>query len=441
VNRTLIVIAVLVLSVPHMAVVTLGDDGRGGFGPRTWAEVLAADPRSAPLDTTADLHTALHQAISMSSATIDGADHAKMDRVAAALPPALARDLGALLSARNTCAALVQLGRSAATQLACAAALGELAEQRAGALEEAGASLETEGCAPIMIGTAAFQILVGGPDATCYGNAGVIPSILIVDVGGDDTYPGHVGAGSGVALALDVGGSDIYTGAQGVGLRGIGLLLDLGSGSDVYATLWTHAAAQDGVGVILDGGGDDTYLCALTCQGFGIGGGLGVGQGFGTGVLWDRAGNDVYRTWDWLGPGIWMGQGAGIQGGFGLLLDEQGDDTYAALGRSQGYSRGERSSGLLFDLDGNDRYAMQDASGRGVAEDRAERAIFVDAGGVDAYEGPAPGRNNAIWFDPTFGRGIGMDCEPSLVLHCVGFDVLAETVKYPAIGPAPERQL
>ena len=262
--------------------------------------------------------------------------------------------------------------------------------------------------------------------------------LLHLDLGGDDVYRNAVGANTSgrnaVALAIDLGGDDTYTyeeasdafdfllpadedgrygpsgdypnarqsrsrtGRQGSGMYGIGMLFDLGSGSDHYRSLrMSQGYAHLGVGALRDDGGDDVYECEAACQGaaqWGIGvvsdgGGddlwtsIAYSQGFGfvggAGLLVEAGGNDAYDcnhghpTWGGT-PGIYpsaqmptegnasfcQGTGFGARalawsGGLGVLRDVTGDDTFSAstFAQGSGYWQG---TGVLSDGAGSDSY-------------------------------------------------------------------------------------
>ncbi len=202
------------------------------------------------------------------------------------------------------------------------------------------------------------RILIRGPAADIYPPAGpdTLPTLFLLDTGGDDVHRDDVGAVTdprlGVSIAIDLGGDDHYTydpivdpasglvsddhgrypagdpasqngpvtrsrhGRQGSGRHGVGMLFDLGQGADRYDSL---AASQGyaalGVGVLFDDGGADHYTSEVASQGAAISGiGLLVDLGEGT---------DTYRL-------VNSGQGmAGVRG-YGLLFDQAGDDTYEA---------------------------------------------------------------------------------------------------------------
>ncbi|MEW6250510.1 MAG: hypothetical protein AB1716_07670, partial [Planctomycetota bacterium] len=145
-------------------------------------------------------------------------------------------------------------------------------------------------------------------------------ALLIVDLGGDDTYTGPVAAsaaGLPISLLLDLGGADTYTSdqgrpAQGAGLCGVGILIDT-AGADRYtAERYAQGVGQFGFGLLADLGGDDEYFCKFSGQACGY---------FGVGLLFDVAGDDKYKLYA-------EGQGLGGVGGVGVLADRAGDDRY-----------------------------------------------------------------------------------------------------------------
>ncbi len=173
--------------------------------------------------------------------------------------------------------------------------------------------------------------------------------LLLVDLGGDDTWEGaHAAAlwpARPVSVALDLGGNDGWTAARGIPAQGSGC---------------------GGVGVLLDAAGHDRYSAAERAQGWGL---------LGAGVLLDAAGNDRYS----LGA---EGQGAALFG-TGLLLDRDGADVYSLLRDGQGYG-GPAGAGLLVDLAGDDRYeAERDPGKAGRPDARADgRVATSNAQGV-----------------------------------------------------------
>ena len=199
-------------------------------------------------------------------------------------------------------------------------------------------------------------VMITGPGSDAPGDIGEVAFLL--DMGGDDTWThpvGSSGRSTPVSVHIDLGGNDVYgyeeadsgdehllpadsggryngdanygrfslstTGRQGSGRFGVGMLFDLGGGSDQYKSLrmsqgWGHL----GVGVLFDEGGSDSYEAEAGAQGAGS---LGIG------VLLDVDGNDTYRTYT-------FSQGFGYVGGGGLAWDGAGDDTwYANPGREQ----------------------------------------------------------------------------------------------------------
>ncbi|MCA1813199.1 MAG: hypothetical protein LC624_04515, partial [Halobacteriales archaeon] len=193
---------------------------------------------------------------------------------------------------------------------------------------------------------------VSGTGATQ--GAGYLGAGLLLDEGGDDTY---------TASARDLSVDGRFA-AQGTALDGAGILWDQGSGSDAYAS---RNAAQGtgliGFGLLLDEGGADRYSIPYTfdseaTQGTGCYGGDGLlldrgtgndvydgsiddlqGMGClgGLGLLYDAGGDDTYLDRSGWGEldGLTVlqsgwGQGYGELGRVGLLLDAACDDVYTA---------------------------------------------------------------------------------------------------------------
>ncbi|MEE3110305.1 MAG: hypothetical protein VX323_09700, partial [Pseudomonadota bacterium] len=139
------------------------------------------------------------------------------------------------------------------------------------------------------------------------------PILLLIDLGGDDTYRIPAGATSGpdhgLSLHLDLGGNDSYhyeefgspydlegllpsdeagrhegdefwgpfslssVARQGSGILGYGFLVDLGGGADEYRSLrYGQGFGAFGVGLLYDDGGDDRYTLEAAGQGAGVGG-------------------------------------------------------------------------------------------------------------------------------------------------------------------------
>ena len=161
-------------------------------------------------------------------------------------------------------------------------------------------------------------------------------------------------ASGGVGALVDLGGDDNYEvsyfGQGAAHWAGVGMLYDR-SGSDSY-TARRYAqgtGAHLSAGILVDDSGDDVYSM------------WGVGQGCGhdlsVGLLADRSGNDEYTI-------EWLGQGVGSGNGTGLLFDRRGDDVYRATQNDTqghgGVSREFGSIGLLIDLEGRDRYRLDD---------------------------------------------------------------------------------
>lgn len=163
---------------------------------------------------------------------------------------------------------------------------------------------------------------------------------LIIDFGRNMVYNGSAGAAitvnNPISVVLDLGGNDYYGYDKkkyqpnaGVGLLGIGLVLD-SEGDDHYnGSIYSQGAGLFGVGVLYDKKGDDEYKAELSAQGCGY---------FGIGLCFDADGDDNYYLY---GDGQGMG---GIGGGVGVLADFQGNDHYTAEPFSENYDRGDYHS-------------------------------------------------------------------------------------------------
>ncbi len=146
-------------------------------------------------------------------------------------------------------------------------------------------------------------------------------ALLIVDLGGNDTYTGEVAASTAdrsIGMLLDMTGNDAYRSdgpAQGAGLCGVGILIDA-AGDDTYiARRYAQGVGQFGLGLLADLGGNDSYFTRFSGQGCGY---------FGIGLLFDVTGDDTYKLHA-------DGQGLGGVGGVGILADRAGNDRYTAV--------------------------------------------------------------------------------------------------------------
>ncbi len=274
--------------------------------------------------------------------------------------------------------------------------------------------------------TASFQcdtpfgpVVVRGTGNDSHADAGEL--LLLLDLGGDDSYSGVAGGARGkeapVSVAIDLGGDDLYVSRepfrQGAGFLAVGCLVDV-AGDDTYiGGNFCQGCGLLGVGVLRDLAGNDRLLADTCAQGFGsFGAGLlldaegndachaalyaqGVGSTCGFGLLHDLAGNDLYFTGGKYADAarykdryLSLGQGCGLglkpvaSGGIGVLMDSQGNDVYNAdvFGQGVGYWFG---AGMLIDLCGSDVYnAFQYSQGAGI---HSGLGILRDDDGPDKY--------------------------------------------------------
>ncbi len=165
-------------------------------------------------------------------------------------------------------------------------------------------------------------------------------SLLLIDFGRNTIYQGTPGATTSlsnpVSVLIDLGGDDyygyernLYPPSAGVGLFGIGLVID-SKGDDHYnGSTYAQGVGLFGVGVLLDREGNDHYNADLSAQGCGY---------FGIGLCLDGTGNDEYYLY---GNGQGMG---GIGGGIGVCASFEGNDNYTAEPLAEVYNRGDYHS-------------------------------------------------------------------------------------------------
>lgn len=239
---------------------------------------------------------------------------------------------------------------------------------------------------------------------------------VIVDLAGDDEYRGSDVALRALSAIVELAGDDRYAmQASGLAaaLAGASLVLDF-EGNDSYAArFFAQGAAALGVGALVDLAGHDSYRIEAWGQGFGIAGG--------TGLLWDRGGNDRYVAggvpdpFD-RGAGLSGAQGASfglrgrLGGGVGILRDDEGADSYEAqmFAQGSGYYYGV---GMLWDRGGNDSYAAY----RYAQGNAAHQALGVlrDEAGDDRYA--------ADWY----AQGMGLDVAVGVLFDDAGSDAYA----------------
>jgi HEAT repeat protein len=304
----------------------------------------------------------------------------------------------------------------------------------------------------LRVPTAIGNIVVLGQGDNVYGGK----AALVVDLGGNDIYMGRLGVGhllpGRISIGIDIAGNDIYDCkkkryAQGLGVTGIGMIVDCGGNDRYLAGDMAQGSGIYGVGLVADFAGNDIYRMGLMGQGFGVFGvgllldaagndkymlkgmGQGTGSTLGLGSLCDLEGNDKYiadrnQKRGRLGPDDWShAQGAGLSirspdwigqlslyGGIGILNDGQGNDFYFA---SDGNAMGSSyfmSVGVLVDHSGHDRYIPQNGSGLGYAV-HLSNAIVIDREGNDYY------------FAQSHSGGVGSDRSIALLVDYAGDDI------------------
>ncbi|HEX9824684.1 MAG TPA: hypothetical protein VGB51_09890 [Actinomycetota bacterium] len=201
-------------------------------------------------------------------------------------------------------------------------------------------------------------VCVGGLGANTYVQEGMVH----IDLGGDDTYLTDAGLASlGVDLYVDLTGDDRYLAPLG----------GYGYGS------------VGGVGILFDAAGNDLYRSESTTS---VLGGMGLGLVGGAGFMVDGAGNDTYTfvsevTGGAAGAG---GLGESVLGGVGVMVDGNGNDTYSATGIAHPVRETvfpEDPEEQPYDVT-NAGSAAVSIGGIGVF---AGASVFADGGGTDSF--------------------------------------------------------
>lgn len=226
-------------------------------------------------------------------------------------------------------------------------------------------------------------------------------SLLIMDFGNDNIYTGCAGATSSllnpVSVLIDLDGNDQYgsentaTPTTGVGLLGVGLVIDSKGNDSYYGSIYAQGAGLFGVGVLYDRSGDDVYKSSLSSQGCGY---------FGIGLCLDGTGDDDYYIHA-------SGQGlGGVGGGIGVCASYGGHDKYKAEPSSDVFNRGDYHS--KHTINGNEAQGAGFGR-RGDGSDGHSWAgglgAIIDINGNDYYYSGNWSLGVGYWF----GTGIAID--------------------------------
>ncbi len=286
-----------------------------------------------------------------------------------------------------------------------------------------------------------------------------IPFHIIIDKKGNDSYIGNIGISvassfMGFASIYDMEGNDRYVSSHygiACSIMGSSIINDI-CGDDVYkGGINSVCAATCGISSIEDDNGNDIYSNFTTGEGFG--GPLGIG------VLYDKNGDDTYRSgigykhkpllpYDniSLSQGFGMGFRPDMPGGIGVLLDNSGNDFYNCSVFGQGASYWY-SLGILIDNEGQDIYSgVEYCQGAGI---HLSTGILMDKKGDDAYYvrlGPSQGEGHdlsvGIMFDregndfyyTSGGQGIGLTNSVGIFINGEGDDYYAVKEKNGTFG-------
>lgn len=243
--------------------------------------------------------------------------------------------------------------------------------------------------------TPAGRIVVGSASDDVHEEREIL---LLVDLGGNDTYRESIGATSSptlpVSIAVDLSGNDRYevpdemTLSQGAGVFGTGVLIDVVGTDEYEAGRCAQGYGFFGTGLLADMDGDDHYVLGTAGQGCGF---------FGVGLLFDRGGSDHYFM-------DGLAQGYGGIGGVGTLVDYTGDDVYSAETDSRKVPRPDYSHSAEY---------VNGTSGQGAGMGRrgditdghswgGGLGTLIDLGGNDDYLSGNWTQGSGYWYGMGF---------------------------------------
>lgn len=191
---------------------------------------------------------------------------------------------------------------------------------------------------------------------------------LLFDGSGDDrrtakTWAMGAASAQGVGWMVDVEGDDTNT-AFGTTSETATPVLGAGLG-------W-ESSASGGVGLATDFSGRDLYFSRVSSQSH--------GSNFGIGSLFDASGADMYTAGA-------RSQAFGSESGGGLLFDLEGDDTYTVFGAGSQAQSISYGTAVLLDRSGNDLYASPRFRPGSAFE--GGLSLFLESDGQDRYgDGP-----------------------------------------------------
>ena len=136
----------------------------------------------------------------------------------------------------------------------------------------------------------------------------------MIDLGGGNTYYEGSSASSPVLLVITLGGNNTFSGpspASGGAVLGVSMLLTLGDNDTYQAQDIAQGSAVAGVGIQIHYGAHNRYRGIRRLQGKAV---------RGVGISWPRRQNDYHAA-------LWA-QGMGGPLGFGLLDNAKGNNHY-----------------------------------------------------------------------------------------------------------------
>ena len=167
------------------------------------------------------------------------------------------------------------------------------------------------------IQTPAGAIIIGGKGPNTYDLDSLGDVVLVIDLGGENTYiDGTVSPERPLLANVNLGGRNLYrsskSAVQGGAVLGVSMIVNAEGGNRYEAEDLAQASTIGGVGIIVEFGGQNTYRASRRVQAQAI---------CGVGIIIGHGGENSYHA------GMW-GQGLGGPLGFGIIDDIQGNDHY-----------------------------------------------------------------------------------------------------------------
>jgi hypothetical protein len=288
----------------------------------------------------------------------------------------------------------------------------------------------------------ATPLLCVGSDAK---NTYEANEILLIDMGGDDTYKNSAGASFTAAdkapvstsINIDLAGNDTYASDPNIAN---GFFPDETTGLGIHNGNFTAAQGVGlyGLGTLVDRGGDDSYLVTAhptTIERYGsTAWGQGTAAGGGVGLLFDEGGKDSYRMVGLEGQAnsVLLEAQASSEGGDAALIDAGLDDDLYSVD----------PGAVVQTLDKPDVRSLRTT--RVQAYSVLGHSVLHDEGGKDRFELKISShfdptiddytRVNPPWFD-TKAQAVAISISRTYAFLMTGLDDTVYSIDLDLTGP------